>query len=1106
MIRRIFALIIVVFTFSCDEKKDELLVENKVLFTKLNSTQTDIIFINKIENSPEYNIFKYRNFYNGGGVAIGDINNDGLSDVYLTANLGKNQLYLNQGDFKFENITNQANVGGTNTWSTGVVMVDINADRLLDIYVCNAGNVNGDNLKNELFINNGDLTFTDRAAEYNLDENGLTTHASFFDYDKDGDLDLYLLNNSFIPVNSLNYNNKRELRDKDWDVPNILKGGGDKLLRNDNGIFTDVSEEANIFGSLIGFGLGVTVSDINNDTYPDIYVSNDFYERDYLYINNTDGTFTESIKEWTNHLSQSSMGADISDINNDGLLDVFVTDMLPENSKRLKETTQFEDYDVFSRKQNLDFYPQYMQNSLQLNLGNNHFSEIANYGNVAKTDWSWGALVFDMDNDGYKDIFVCNGIYNDLTNQDFMNFFANDIIQKQVLTGKKEKVESIIDKMPSTPILNYAFQNNNDLTFTNVANNWGFDTPSFSNGAAYGDLDNDGDLDLIINNVNQDVFVYKNNSESFNNNNYLQFKLVGSEKNTFGVGSRIQIYSKDETIIQEVFPAKGFQSSIDYVQTIGIGNKTIDSILVSWPDNKQQLITSVTPNKRIVIDYKDAISKSIRNKQFSSPLLKEVNTSFNKHQENVYVDFNYEGLIQKMLSKEGPTFSIADVNKDQRDDVFIGGAKNQEAQLYIQNASGKLELSSIEAFNVDKDFEDTASAFIDVDKDGDLDLIVGSGGNELNEAKNYNTRLYLNNGKGKFTKSQIAIPSTKHNTSVIRPFDFDNDGDKDLFIGSRSVPAVYGINPTHQLLENDGSGVFKDITESKAYDLKTIGMVTDAQWRDVDNDGIKDLVIAREWDAPIILKNSGKRLSNMQSNLDNLKGLWNSFAIKDLNNDGFDDFILGNDGLNLAYKPSKDKPLKLYINDFDDNGTIEQILTETIDGKDIPIITKHELTNQIVSLKKQNLKFSDYATKSIQELFPKEKLDQSIIKEVNITESIVAYGSDSGEYEIKILPAEVQLSSVNAIEILDINNDGKQDLILGGNEYNYKPQYARLDASFGSVLLGTSSDDFEVLKQANSGFFVRGEIKAIKTIQLNNKPHILVVINNEIPKLFKIND
>lgn len=1104
-INHILFVIPILILISCNSDNKTTQDASVKLFTKIEADETNIAFTNKIENQKDLNIFKYRNFYNGGGVAVGDLNNDNLPDIYFTANQEKNKLYLNKGDFKFEDITEKANVGGNNVWSTGVVMVDINNDSFLDIYVCNAGNVKGDNLKNELFINNGDLTFTEKAEEYNLAESGLTTHAAFFDFDLDGDLDVYILNNSFIPVSSLNYSNKRDLRDKDWDVPNMLKGGGDKFLRNDDGKFTDISQEAGIYGSLIGFGLGVTVGDINQDGYPDIYVSNDFYERDYLYINNQNGSFTESIKEWTNHISQSSMGADMADINNDGNMDVFVTDMLPEKSQRLKETTHFENYDLYQRKQGLDFYHQYMQNTLQLNTGNSHLSEIAHFSGLSKTDWSWGALIFDMDNDGYKDVFVCNGIYHDLTNQDFMNFFANDIIQEMVVDGKKEEVQDIVNRMPSTPISNYAFKNNQDLTFSNTSQEWGLDTPSFSNGAAYVDLDNDGDLDIVINNVNQKAFVYKNNTNLISKNNYIKVKLEGEKPNTYAIGSIVKLFSGNEIITQEVIPSRGFQSSTDYIQTIGIGEKQIDSAHIIWPNNKFERVTNIDHNKLITFNQGNATQNYFQKSNSDSKYLTEVSIDIDKHKENNHIDFNYEGLIQQMLSKEGPAVSIKDLNKDGLDDVFIGGAKNQESKLYFQTKNGEFKSSQSNDFREDKGLEDTVSAIFDVDNDGDFDIMIGSGGNEVDDEKKYKTRLYLNIGNGKFIKGKSSIPTTFSNVSTIAPFDFDNDGDTDVFIGSRSVPAVYGINPKHLLLENDGNGVFKDVTQSKAYSLKNLGMITDAVWEDFDEDGKKDLIVVRDWNTPIILKNSGKRLSPIKSSLDSLKGWWNTIAVKDINNDNKPDLVLGNKGSNLSYQPTNQNPLKIFINDFDNNGTVEQIITQSIDGKDIPVIMKHELTSQIVSLKKQNIKFSEYATKSIQELFSEEVIANSIVNEVNTSESLVAINSGNLNFEIIILPKEVQFSSVNAIAFSDINNDSYPDLILGGNEYNYKPQYSRLDANYGSLLLGNGDGTFEWQDYTKSGFFIKGEVKNITPLKSDKDNYLFIGINNEQPKLFKIN-
>jgi hypothetical protein len=1102
--RSIFFSIFILLFVNCSKENTE---NKNLLFSKLDASHTGINFVNEVKNGEDMNIFKYRNFYNGGGVAIGDINNDGLSDIYFTSNLGTNKLYLNKGNFKFEDISKKAGVEGTKVWSTGVVMVDLNGDGLLDIYVCNAGNIKGDNQKNELFINNGNSTFSEKADEYNLADTGITTHAAFFDYDKDGDLDAYILNNSFIPVSSLNYSNKRELRDKDWDVVDILKGGGDKLLRNDNGKFVDVSEAAGIYGSLIGFGLGVTVGDVNGDLYPDIYISNDFYEKDYLYINNKNGTFTEQIEGWASHISQSSMGADMADVNNDGKADIFVTDMLPESDERLKNTTNFENYDLFLRKINLDFFNQYMQNTLQINNGNNQFMEIANYAGVAKTDWSWGALLFDMDNDGYKDIYVCNGIYHDLTNQDFVDFFANEFMQKMVITGKKEEIKEIINKMPSTAIPNYAFKNNKNLSFTNEANAWGLSTPSFSNGAAYGDLDNDGDLDLIVNNVNMEAFVFQNNSEKSKNNHFIKVKLKGEGQNKFGVGSVVELFSGDEIMRQELIPSRGFQSSIDYVMTFGIGTKKIDSIQVIWPNSKFQTIKKITSNSTLNLNIADAkliyVPKTDKLKTF----FKEKQTVLLASKENNFIDFDHEGLISKELSQEGPSLAVADINGDGNEDIFIGGAKGSSGIIYINKGNDNFAITKQSDLNADASFEDTAASFFDADNDGDIDLLVGSGGNEKSDQANYKNRLYLNDGKGVFTKSKSNIPSTNSNVSVIAPYDFDNDGDVDVFIGSRSVPGVYGINPKHILLENDGKGNFTNNIEKVAFKLNEVGMITDAVWEDIDNDSKKDLIVVGDWMAPKIFKNTGRRLADFKSNLSEYPGFWNAVSCVDLNNDGKKDLILGNKGTNTTYKASAENPFKLFVNDFDRNGTIEQIATRSINGRDMPLNLKQDVAKQIPMIKKKNLSYADYAKKSFQELFAKEVVDNTIKKTVTIQESVIAINKGGGQFEIKVLPKEVQFSSVDAICTMDINKDGILDIVLGGNQYEFKPQFSRLDTNYGSVLIGSKNGTYSWTPYSKSGFFIKGEVKHLQLIKdKNNSVSIIAVINESTPKIFKSNE
>lgn len=1067
------------------------------MFVLTKPSETGIDFINKVENESDFNIFKYRNFYNGGGVAIGDINNDGLADVYLTANRTKNKLYLNKGDFKFEDISKTSNAAGNKSWSTGVVMVDINADGWLDIYVCNAGNIEGDDQKNELFINNGDLTFTEKAEEYNLSDSGFTTHTAFFDYDGDGDLDAYILNNSFIPVNSLGYVNKRELRGEDWDLPEIFKGGGDKLMRNDNGKFVDVSEEAGIYGSLIGFGLGVSIGDVNADLLPDIYVSNDFYEHDYLYINNGDGTFKEDIKNRMSHLSLSSMGSDMADINNDGKPDIFVTDMLPESDERLKNTSDFERYDVYKLKKDRDFYNQYMQNTLQLNNGDNTFSEVAFFSGIAQTDWSWGALLFDMDNDGYKDLYISNGIVHDLTNQDFIDFFANEIYQGMAISGMKTSQDSIINSMPSNPINNYAYKNNKDLTFKNETDNWGFNYASFSNGAAYGDLDNDGDLDLIVNNLNMPSFVYRNNTK----NNYLKIKLIGEAPNTFAIGTVVEVYVKNQIIRQELIPSRGFQSSMDYVLTFGIGNnQKADSLKIIWPNKKVHRIGETKANQSL----KFSINEAKENYNFKEPKVlityfEEIQNDLMTHHEDSYIDFNYEGLIPKMQSREGPALAVGDVNNDGNDDVFIGGAFKQTGQLYLQNSRGKLTPSK---FTTDVLFEDTCAVFVDIDNDGDKDLLVGSGGN-FQDART-GVRAYINDGKGNFSDYKI-IERTKSNISTIATNDFDNDGDIDLFVGSLSVVGTYGVNPENLLLENDGNGNFNNVTSTKAPKLKSIGMITCAIWEDIDKDNIKDLIVAGEWMSPKIFKYNGSIFKEIESNLKEYSGWYNTVEAKDLDNDGDIDLVFGNRGLNSIYKANKENPAKMFVNDFDSNGTIEQIFTHTVDGKDKPIHLKRELTGQIASLKKQNLKYSEYATKSIQELFPKDIITSSIVKNITMFSSYVAYNNGNGNFTIRELPSEAQFSCICKIKCDDVNKDGIPDLILGGNDFSFKPQFSRLDAIQGLILFGHQDGSFT--KQSKTGFKVNGEIKEMDWLtNTSGKRYLLVGVNNEQPKIFKVND
>ncbi|MFK8005545.1 MAG: VCBS repeat-containing protein [Saprospiraceae bacterium] len=1096
--------------FSCTNSKKD----TAKLFEKIQSKHSGIQFVNEVKNSEDFNIFSYRNFYNGGGAAIGDINNDGLADIYLTNNLGENKLYLNKGNFQFEDISKQAGVDGTKAWSTGVVMVDINNDGWLDIYVCNAGYVEGDNQENELFINNKNNTFTEKAASYNLNENGYTTHAAFFDYDLDGDLDCYILNNSFIPVNTLNYSNKRELYAEDWEVKDFVKGGGDKLLRNDGGQFVDVSREAGIYGSLVGFGLGITVGDVNDDHLPDLYVSNDFFERDYLYINNGDGTFKEDIKNWMERLSLSSMGADMADINNDGYPEIFVTEMLPSEDFRLKTVSRFENYQTYQLKLRKDFYHQYMHNTLQFNNKDASFSEISFYSGVHASDWSWGALMFDADNDGYRDIYVCNGIYQDVTNQDFIDFFANDVIQQMALTGEKEDMEKVIEKMPSNPQLNKLFRNNKDLTFDDVGKDWGFETASFSNGAAYGDLDNDGDLDLIVNNLNQEAFLYKNKSKEINRNHHLSISLKGSDKNTFAVGAKVYAYKGDEILNFEMIPTRGFQSSIDYKMVFGLGQSgQVDSLKIIWPDLSQSILNQPPIDTILVIDFKEIKKSNLPDQKNNAAaneftkVLTEVNSIFQKHEEDSHVDFYKEGLVPRMLSREGPFADQGDVNGDGLEDIFIGGASGQTGKLYIQGVED-FAMADIAFLTKQKNFEDTAVKFFDADNDGDLDLFIGSGGNLRTQlTREMQDRLYVNDGGGNFSLNTKAFPNNGYNTSVALPLDFDEDGDLDLFVGSRSVPLVYGVNPQHFLYENDGTGKFKNVIDEIAPDFQKTGMITDAKLVNVLGSEKPELVIVGEWMSPQIFEIKNKTITLQKSNLSEYSGWWYAIETHDIDNDGDQDLILGNRGENFYFTGTKEAPAKLWVSDFDDNKSVEKIMSRNIDGKDIPIPLKKELTDQIVSLKKQkNLKHVDYANKTIQDLFSPEVLkNKTSVLEGNYFKSAVAINNGNGNFEIKALPKEIQFSCVCDIYCTDLNGDKNIDLILGGNDDGFTPQFSKLDASFGHVLLGNGDGTFQRLENKSSGYFVRGNIKQFLEIENKGEKYFLTLLNNEKPKLHQFN-
>jgi hypothetical protein len=1055
-------------------------------------------------------MINYIYFYNGGGVAVGDVNGDGLVDLYFTANENANRLYLNQGNFRFKDVTERAGVAGTADWSTGVSMADVNGDGRLDIYVSVANGYKGLEGHNQLFINqgpdnNGVPRFEEKAEAYGLDQQALGTQSLFFDYDLDGDLDVYLLNSS-VHQATPSRAQKRQTKSEQ---------AGDRLYRNDGNTFTEVTDEAGLHSSRLGYGLGVAASDLDGNGCPDLYVANDFLENDYLYYNNCDGTFTEAIGQATRHVSYSSMGVDAADYNNDGRPDVAVLDMLPTMTKRLKTTDVVDNYDTQRMKQQMGYHYQYRRNTLQLNRGNKRFSEIGLLADVAATDWSWAPLFADLNNDGRKDLLVTNGIYQRPNDLDYIEHASQPKVMRSLSEGMTKEDMKLRKRMPHEPVSNFAFFNEGNLTFADSTGAWGLDQPSFSNGAAYADLNNDGSLDLVVNNVNAPASIYKNRSDSLRSHHFLTVRLKGEGKNTQGIGAEVTVYQEDRLQVLEQMPSRGFQSSVDPRLHFGLGTKAIDSLTVTWPDGRTETQTSVSPDQILTLRQSDAKETPPDSDTLPPPLLfrsvEDVLGIDFRHRENPTYDLEErEPLLPHTLSTEGPALAVGDVNGDGCDDVFLGGAKRQSAALYIQEENGRFRRSTANdsVWEGDQLREDVDATFFDANGDEALDLYVVSAGNEFwGRADALRDRLYLNDGTGTFQKAKGALPDRMAaNGGAVAPGDFDNDGDMDLFVGSRVMARRYGKTPNSYLLENDGAGHFEDVTDELAPALRNVGMVTDATWENVRGSEALDLIVVGEWMPITVFEQKEGRLVNQTdaAGLTKTSGWWNAIHLADVNGDGHPDLLAGNLGKNSRLRATPQEPARLYVNNFDRNDGPDPILTYYRNGESYPHAGRDILLERFPFLKEKFPTYESLGASQLGDIFSEAKIRNATVKEAHTFASSYLQNQGDGAFVARALPSRAQFSPVYDILSHDLDGNGSEEVVMGGNFYGVKPRQGRYDASYGTILRHTD-DNWRAIPVPESNLYLSGQIRALRILRGNGGSlYLLAARNDAQPQVLRL--